>query len=60
MAVRKESHIGEIVSKELRKSITEQVKEHTGLDLPSTQTLDQMIRMAAKHGVRFNLVSHMA
>lgn len=59
MAVRKSGSPGDVVARELRQSIAQQVKERTGLVLPSSQTIDQMIRTAAKHGVRFTLVSYM-
>lgn len=60
MAVRKGGSQGDVAARELRQSIATQVKERTGLDLPSSQTVDQMVRAAAKHGVRFTLVSYMA
>lgn len=59
MAVRYGSEAGEVVARELRESIVRQVKERAGLDLPRTQSIDQMIRAAAKRGVRFTLVSYM-
>lgn len=59
MAVRRSGSPGDIVARELKQSIAEQVKQRTGLDLPSNQTIDQMIRTAAKHGIRFTLVPYM-
>lgn len=58
MAVRKSGSPGDIAARELRQSIAKQVKAQTGFDLPSSQTIDQMVRAAAKLGVRFTLVSY--
>lgn len=59
MAVRKAGSHGDVAARELKQSIVRQVKERTGLDIPEAQTIDQMVRTAAKFGVRFTLVSYM-
>ncbi|MBT2375514.1 hypothetical protein [Pseudomonas fluorescens] len=59
MAVRQSGATGDVVARELKESIAKQVKARTGFDLPSTQSIDQMIRAAARHGIRFSLVSYM-
>ena len=60
MTVRKGGAIGDLVARELKESLMRQFKDQTGLDLPGTQTIDQMIRTAARQGVRFTLVSYLS
>lgn len=59
MTVRQSTAVGDLVAREVKESIIRQVKDKTGLDLPQTQTIDQMIRTASRQGVRFTLVSYL-
>lgn len=58
MAVRKSTSQGDVVARELKESIAHQVKLRTGADFPSNLSIDQMVRTAAKHGIRFALVTY--
>jgi hypothetical protein len=58
MAVRQSTSQGDVVARELKHSIAQQVKERTGIDLPSNHSIDQMVRTAAKNGIRFSLVTY--
>jgi hypothetical protein len=60
MAVRLSTSQGDVVARELKQSIAQQVKDRTGVDLPSNHSIDQMVRAAAKHGIRFSLVTYTA
>ena len=60
MTVRKSTAVGDLVAREVRESLIRQFKDKTGLDLPRTQTIDQMIRTASRQGVRFTLVSYLS
>ncbi|WP_338924674.1 hypothetical protein V0M98_34210 (plasmid) [Pseudomonas silesiensis] len=58
MAVRKSTSEGDVVARKLKESIALQVKVRTGVDLASNLSIDQMVRTAAKNGIRFALVSY--
>lgn len=52
MAVRRSyNNRGEQQAKRLREYIIKAVADKTGHELPITQTLDQLVRTAAHHGV---------
>jgi hypothetical protein len=60
MAVRQSTAGADVAARELKESMIRQIKDQTGVDTPRHQTVDQLIRTAYRHGVRFTLVSYMA